>query len=59
MITTEAMGRLFRNAGRPIERASEPVTAEMLERYQIEAEKIGHWHGFFEENATIGIHTAL
>jgi quercetin dioxygenase-like cupin family protein len=55
IITTKKLGRFFREAGRPVVDAPQPVALEDLTRFATISAKYGHWNATPEENAAVGI----
>jgi uncharacterized RmlC-like cupin family protein len=55
IVTTSMLGKFFLEAGRPIERASEPATPDDFARLANVSAKHGYWNAAPEENAAVGI----
>jgi quercetin dioxygenase-like cupin family protein len=55
IITTNRLGRFFREMGRPVTGAPQPVTPEELARFAAVSASYGHWNATSEENAAVGI----
>jgi quercetin dioxygenase-like cupin family protein len=55
IITTKKLGRFFREAGRPVIDAPQPVALEDLTRFTTISAKYGYWNATPEENAAVGI----
>jgi hypothetical protein len=55
IITTKKLGRFFREAGRPVIDAPQPMAFEHLTRFATISAKYGYWNATPEENAAVGI----
>jgi quercetin dioxygenase-like cupin family protein len=55
LITTKRLGRFFRETGRPVTGAPQPVTPEDLARFAAVSARYGYWNASPEENAAVGI----
>jgi quercetin dioxygenase-like cupin family protein len=55
LITTKRLGRFFRETGRPVTGAPQPVTPEDLARFAAVSARYGYWNATPEENAAVGI----
>jgi quercetin dioxygenase-like cupin family protein len=55
IITTKKLARFFREAGRPVIDAPQPVAFEHLTRFATISAKYGYWNATPEENAAVGI----
>lgn len=59
IITTKRLGRFFRETGRPVTGAPQPVTPEDLTRFAAVSDRYGYWNATPEENAAVGIHLSF
>jgi len=55
IFTTKRLGRFFRETGRPVTGAPQPVTPEDLARFAAVSARYGYWNATPEENAAVGI----